>query len=72
MSRAKAKLCKIHDLQGRFSDVILTKKDCDMIAKALENTYPYKEISELSHYFRHLGYVKVIKSHLLIPNLNYD
>ena len=57
MSRAKAKLCKIHDLQGRFSDVILTKKDCDMITKALENTYPIKDVADLAHYFRKLGYI---------------
>ena len=66
MSRAKAKLCKIHDLQGRFSDVILTKKDCDMIAKALENTYPFENIKDLYFYFNKLGYVKTPR-HLVYP-----
>ena len=35
MSRAKAKLAVIHDLQGKQPDIILTKKDCDTIADAL-------------------------------------
>lgn len=39
MSRAKAKLAVIHDLQGRQSDIILTKKDCDMIADALIKSF---------------------------------
>ena len=61
MSRAKAKLCRIHDLQGRLSDVILTKKDCDMIAKALGNTYPFDEVKDLYYYFKKLGYSHLIK-----------
>ena len=58
MSRAKAKMAKIHDLQCRYSDVILTKKDCDMICKALENTYPFQEIKDLYWYFKNLTYIK--------------
>jgi len=61
MSRAKAKLCKIHDLQGRLPDCILTKKDCDRIAKALESTYPFHEIQDLYWYFHKLGYVHLVK-----------
>ena len=45
MSRAKAKIAILHDMQSRYSDVILTKKDCDMIKKALLETYKWKEIS---------------------------
>lgn len=39
MSRKNAKICQIHDLQGRHSDVILEKGDCDLIAEALLSTY---------------------------------
>jgi hypothetical protein len=39
MSRKNAKLAVLHDLQSRQSDVILTKKNCDMIAKAIMSTY---------------------------------
>ena len=35
MSRAKAKIAVLHDMQSRYSDVILTKKDCDMIKKGI-------------------------------------
>lgn len=35
MSRAKAKFAVLHDLQCRQSDIILTKKDCDIIRDAL-------------------------------------
>ena len=66
MSRAKAKLCRIHDLQGRLSDVILTKKDCDMIAKALKNTYPFDEIKDLHYYFIKLGYSHLVKEKWLL------
>lgn len=59
MSRAKAKLCKIHDLQGRLSDCILTKKDCDMIADALQNTYHFREIKDLYFYFKDLGHIPI-------------
>lgn len=56
MSRAKAKLARVHDLQCRHDvgDVILTKKDCDMIAHALDKTYQWSEIKELYIYFKHL------------------
>ena len=60
MSRAKAKLCKVHDLQGRFPDVILEKKDCDMIANALANTYPFQEIYDLYSYFKDLGRINSV------------
>ena len=61
MSRAKAKLAVLHDLQCRMHDVILTKKDCDMIAKALEKTYDFKEIKDLYYSFHRLGYAHLIK-----------
>lgn len=61
MSRAKAKLCKVHDLQGRFPDVILEKKDCDMIADALAKTYPFQEIDDLYSYFKDLGHINSVK-----------
>ena len=47
MSRAKAKIALLHDMQSRYSDYILTKKDCDMIKKALANTYDSNEIAKL-------------------------
>lgn len=59
MSRKKAKLAKITDLQCRLGTITLTKQDCDMIAKGLENTYPFNEIKELYYYFKKLGYVKL-------------
>lgn len=62
MSRAKAKLAKIHDLQNRLGDITLTKKDCDKIAHALENTYPFEEIKDLYYYFKKLGYEHLIKN----------
>ena len=43
MSRAKAKLAIVHDLQCKQPDWILTKKDCDMIANALVETYGLKD-----------------------------
>jgi len=55
MSRAKAKLAVIHDLQNRQSDVILTKKDCDMIATALLKTYEMEEIKDLYYYLKDLS-----------------
>ena len=58
MSRAKAKLARLHDLQNYQSDIILTKKDCDMIAEALEKTFPFKEISNLYFYMKELGHIK--------------
>lgn len=55
MSRAKAKLAVIHDLQCKECDVILTKKDCDMIADALLKTYDFQKISQMYLYFKRLG-----------------
>lgn len=52
MSRAKAKIAVLHDMQSRYSDVILTKKDCDMIKKALLETYNW---SEIRHIYIHLN-----------------
>ncbi len=65
MSRKNAKMCKIHDLQNRYPDVILTKKDCDMITKALYSTYvdnknrndkDFQLAFELARYFKELTY----------------
>lgn len=47
MSRKNAKIAILHDMQSRYSDFILTKKDCDMIKKALLNTYDWSEITLL-------------------------
>ena len=55
MSRAKAKIAILHDMQSRYSDVILTKKDCDMIKKALLETYEWKEISMLYNHLNKLA-----------------
>lgn len=54
MSRAKSKVAIIHDMQGKQSDVILTKKDCDMIAKALRETFKFDDIQELYSYLKRL------------------
>lgn len=58
MSRSKAKLVILHDMQCRLPDIVLTKKDCDMIAKALENTYPFDEIKDLYYYLKKLSFIK--------------
>ena len=55
MSRAKAKLAIIKDLQCKEPTIILTKKDCDMIADALLNTYEFPKISNMYLYFKRLG-----------------
>jgi len=55
MSRAKAKLAIVHDLQNKQQDVILTKKDCDRIADALWEKYGYSEIKQLYLFFKGLG-----------------
>ncbi len=55
MSRAKTKQAVMHDLQSMYSDVILTKKDCDTICKALLNTYQYSEIADLFVVFKRLS-----------------
>ena len=55
MSRAKAKLAILHDLQSREPDWILTKKDCDMIADALYKTYEFPKISRLYFHLKRLS-----------------
>ena len=55
MSRAKAKLAVVHDLQSKQDDIILTKKDCDMIAKAILEKYGYAEVKELYLFLRRVG-----------------
>ena len=57
MSRAKAKLVIMHDLQGKQPDWVLTKKDCDMIAHALAETYGLKEpvLMRFHNYLKALG-----------------
>lgn len=57
MSRANKKLAKLSDLQCRLSDVILTKKDCDMIANALAKTYEFEDIKDLYYHFIKLGHI---------------
>lgn len=51
MSRAKAKLAIIRDLQCKQLDWILTKKDCDMISKAIAETYGLKDRQLLRFYY---------------------
>lgn len=57
MSRAKAKLVIMHDLQCKQPDWVLTKKDCDMIANALYETYGLKEpvLMRFYNYLKALG-----------------
>ena len=55
MSRAKAKLAIVHDLQRKQDDIILTKKDCDMIAKAILEKYGYEKVRELYVFLIRLG-----------------
>ena len=66
MSRKNAKLAVIHDLQSQ-GDIILTKKDCDMIADALMNTYDIKSadlnrqmrgIRDLYYYLKGLSRIR--------------
>lgn len=47
MSRKNAKIAVLHDMQSRYSDVVLTKKDCDMICNALIVKYEWQEIAFL-------------------------
>lgn len=54
MSRAKAKIAVLHDMQSRYSDFILTKKDCDMIKKALLETCNWSEIKHIYDYLNKL------------------
>lgn len=62
MSRANSKMCQIHDLQGR-GDIMLTKKDCDLIYEALFIAYvdnqhgenPNHELAvNIANYFKNL------------------
>lgn len=57
MSRAKAKLVIMHDLQCKQPDWILTKKDCDMIANALCETYGFSDpvLRRFCQYLKDLG-----------------
>lgn len=55
MSRAKAKLAVVHDLQSKQDDIILTKKDCDMIATALLEKYGYAEVKQIYLFLKRLG-----------------
>ena len=57
MSRAKAKLVIMHDLQCKQPDWVLTKKDCDMIANALAETYGLKDsvLRRFHNYLKDLG-----------------
>lgn len=55
MSRKKAKLCIVHDLQCKKHDIILTKKDCDLIANALYQTYYFSDIKDIYFYFKDLS-----------------
>lgn len=58
MSRAKAKLAILHDMQNRQSDLILQKKDCDMIAAALLECYEYKRIESLYRWMKNLSRIR--------------
>lgn len=57
MSRSKAKLAIMHDLQCKQPDWVLTKKDCDIIANALIETYGLKEpqLMRFYNYLKALG-----------------
>lgn len=57
MSRAKAKLVIMYDLQCKQPVWVLTKKECDMIAHALVETYGFKEplMTRFYHYLKDLG-----------------
>lgn len=55
MSRAKAKLAVVHSLQSKQCDIILQKKDCDMIAYSLLEKYGYENVKQLYWYFKSLG-----------------
>jgi hypothetical protein len=60
MSRKNAKLAKITDLQCHQPTIILTKKDCDMIAEALWISHKDnpKEILSLYWYFKDLSKIR--------------
>ena len=55
MSRAKAKLAILHDLQCKQPDYIFTKKDCDLISDALLKTYKFEDIKGLFYCFKNLS-----------------
>ena len=57
MSRAKAKLVLMRDLQCKQPDWVLTKKDCDMIADALVKTYGLRDpvLFRFYNYLKSLG-----------------
>lgn len=52
MSRAKAKILRLTDLQCKHSDFILTKKDCDLICEALLKTHKWVDIRFLYYAFK--------------------
>lgn len=54
MSRAKAKLAVVVDMQCKQPDFVLTKRDCDMIANALVDKYGYKA-RQIHYHFKSLG-----------------
>ena len=54
MSRKNAKIAVLHDMQSRYSDIVLTKKDCDMICNALIEKYEWKEIAFLYTHLKKL------------------
>lgn len=54
MSRAKAKLAVVVDMQCKQPDFVLTKRDCDMIASALVDKYGYKA-RQMHYHFKSLG-----------------
>lgn len=60
MSRKNAKLAIITDLQGHQPQIILTKKDCDTIAKSLWDTHTSnpKEIAGLYWYLKDLSKIR--------------
>lgn len=60
MSRKKAKLARIIDLQCHQPNITLTKKDCDMIAEALWIAHKDnpKEILSLYWYFKDLSKIR--------------
>ena len=77
MSRAKAKLVLMRDLQCKQPDWVLTKKDCDMIAKALLETYGMKDRKLLQFYIylKDLGRITQTKAelnaHRTFPDYTY-
>lgn len=67
MSRGKKKIAKIVDMQSMFSDVILTKKDVDLIIKALWMLYDEnhdEDIVKIARYLRYLTYVHKSKNNI--------